>query len=507
MADTIDQLRAALSNAGQKVKTVHKSGVFIHIIFWFTLIFHLIPFDVNSEVTGMRFGIYVFLALFVWLFHFKKAIIWVAAALEIFFPYLLLKANSFVPGLGMEIVMLMWLTMPAFAVVLSYLTGGKFFAVWLDVWVILLVFMIFKNTVGYVLFPSVVGQLNFAEAAENVFDEVINSVAFVWEKIAKGFKQVPLVIKRQVDYVTGGYYTGMVEDQQGEPVGLYIDRIRLANDRYFEGQPVFLWVDIKGKSFKDRIKVETGCYSNQGQEGVTNPVSFDVVIEGFESVSCMFPDSGDDALTPGRHNIEFNAAFNFETWSYVTYTFVSQQTLLNFLSQDKNINKDLNIDKALRPIYTPGPVSIGMSSDVPQPVGVSDVRGLKSSFGVTLNNLWTDGEILDVSKFIVLIPSVFTLEGCDAERKMYDDEFLENECVENPDDCPDFDLMDAYSFVNFGAPSTYKSITCRLEADSVEDVIPIGQHKAQHTFVVIAKYDYRLTKSKSVEVIALNEIN
>ncbi len=340
-------------------------------------------------------------------------------------------------------------------------------------------------------FPQLAAEQNLAQASGQAWEDLKSAFNNLIDVFKSGMESLVGAGQRSINYATGGYYTSVVEQQQGEDIGLAIDDFRAVSDVFFQGQEVFLWADITGKTFKEKISVSTHCFTEE-KEGSTSPSTFEIFAEGGESVRCTFQN-----LSEGSHTVNFQAGFPFSTWGYVTYTFVEQQTKYNILSQDKNINRELDIPSTVKPTYTPGPVRLEMAADIPQPVGIDTSNGLNAPFGARLTNKWTEGRIDEVSHFIVLTPPEFRLFDCDAQKEeLLEDPYCEvdrDRCAEN---------MNAYRFsVNPGRQ--LQQIGCRVGLSGGTDpseVIPPGQQKMQKTFVVRAEYDYILEERETVEV-------
>ncbi len=472
--------------------------------FLLTLTFHYFDafafqFSLNRPVLLTRFAFYLTVSM---LLHFKTkdSFFFYVGGLEVVMPLVLLAVDNFAAFLA-PYAFFLWVITPAFALYISYMTKKRLYSLWLFALLVLAIITLISRIVSP-FFPNVSGQLDVAKNLGEALRNIKESFKGFWKALTGGFligvKKFPLVLEKTINYATGGYYASLIEDQQGEPVGVYINSFQPMSEVFFEDEPVYLWAEIKGKSFKKPVSVSTSCYTSEGVEGETNPKTFEIFDLSYETVQCRF-----DKLLPGRHVVNLAVGFNFETWAYVTYTFVNQETRKNLLMQGKDINQELKVDPALRPVQTPGPVGVGMSSNVPQPVGLSFEKGLNVPFGVTLENVWTDGSITRVKEFVVVIPSLFSLEDCtlkpDGGGPLAGADPL---CQEDPDRCDQ--NLKTYSFKRgVGNPRTFKTFLCRLRLDkgvNPEEVIPLGQQKAQYTFVVIARYDYALSTSRVVEV-------
>lgn len=311
--------------------------------------------------------------------------------------------------------------------------------------------------------------------AGEFFDYIADSTRTSWNKFSRNIGLIPeMLINR-----TGiNYYTGMIDDNENEPVGLYIDNVRPADKYTYEGYPALVWADIRGKSFTGEIHVEPICYIEKKSPGIADPSYFKFYGLEHDTLSCTFED-----LEKGSYYAKVGASFNFETWAYVTYTFVDLNTKRGLELQGKNINYELDIDPYPQAVYTNGPAMLGMASQVDQPIGIDiEYNTREPVLGVTLDNEWTEGEIARVDEFVIMVPDDFELIKCDR----------------GPPDVsrgvePGYD---SYSFrrEQLGDPRvSFQSVTCRVHIkDPVEFLA--GSQKVQRTFVSRVKYYYNIQK-------------
>ena len=311
--------------------------------------------------------------------------------------------------------------------------------------------------------------------AGEFFDYIVDASRTSWNKFLRNIGLIPDILINRTGI---NYYTGMVDDNEKEPVGLYIDNVRPADKYTYVGYPVLIWADIRGKSFTGEIRAEPICYIEKKSSGIVDPPSFTFYGLEHYTLSCNFND-----LEKGSYYAKVGASFNFETWAYVTYTFVDLNTKRGLEIQGKNVNYELDVDPFPRAVYTNGPAMLGMASQVDQPVGVDIEHNTREPvLGVTLDNDWTEGEITQVDEFIIMVPDDFDLVKCDRG---------------SPDVSRGVEPgYDSYSFrrEQLGDPRvSFQSVTCRLHIkDPVEFLA--GSQKVQRTFVSRAKYYYTIKK-------------
>lgn len=240
---------------------------------------------------------------------------------------------------------------------------------YINFWILFLLF-IFIFGVGFNLRPGAVGDIGGRHELVQVgvvFEYLWEKTAEIGTKFWDSIKIIPWA-KDVMNQSGIGYYTGMIENNEEEKVGLYVDNVRLRDKYTYVGEPAVVWADVRGKSFGDEIIASPICYLDKAGIGVTttwDPERFSILGEEFNTMACTF-----DGLEVGSYLANIGAWFNFETWAYVTYTFVDIETRRAYDLQGKNINTELDIPRLSRAVYTNGPVMLGMASMVDQPVAI-----------------------------------------------------------------------------------------------------------------------------------------
>ena len=285
-----------------------------------------------------------------------------------------------------------------------------------------------------------------------------------------------------------GWYTSQIEGNEKAHIGLYLDNVRLMSRYNYVGAPVVIWADISGQSFVDDIVVTPSCFIDKVGPGERDRNVLYIRGLQYDSFSCTFYD-----LPKGSYYARVGANFNFETWAYVTYTFVDNEFMSALARQGKNINYELDIDPYLKAVCTNGPVVLGMASpNLQMPIGIDTRYNLfEPIIGFSLTDRpagsWSEGKIADVEEIILMVPNVFKLVDCDVWR---------------PDkERPPFKTEDDIDYYRFAKEDLmdprleFNSVTCRLHIkDDKIDTFLAGAEKVQKTFVAQAKYTYNLEK-------------
>jgi hypothetical protein len=288
------------------------------------------------------------------------------------------------------------------------------------------------------------------------------------------------------------YYTGVLEGNTDQPVGLYITNVRPADRYFFENSPVIIWADVRGKSFKNEIHAYPHCYidtvgTKKGGDGETSPSVMNILGEEHDSLQCTFSN-----LSKGSYTVKLDTSFNFQTWAYVTYTFTDLEFKRAIEVQGKSINSELDILAYPLALYTDGPMMLGMGSTVDQPVAINTKSNDRDAvLGVTLDDRWSEGHLDTVNNITLQIPDDFDLINCD---RWYPD--TKRDPIESKDG------YDYYRFTREELKDPrvqFKSVTCRVHIKDAQKFLS-GQQKVQRTFVAQADYIYLLEKTTSVTV-------
>jgi hypothetical protein len=340
-----------------------------------------------------------------------------------------------------------------------------------------------------------------------------------------------------------GYYEGEVEQNKKGDVGVYIKEL---NSKIYEPYNTETEINvlalIRGKTFKNSTIISTYCVlrnvTGKNQilaRGVTNPSIIPIDIPDyyfFEDVTCTFP-----KMPKGSYVVDFYAKFDFETWAYAKYTFISKNLLISYYANQKDVNTELKIDKKATTIFTNGPVMIGMSSEnfdmpIPVPDNWPDTETdlvLPGIFGVTVGSrqeLATEGQIVRINRMEMLIPKGTTLINCIGNQSAMPDtpiaaegpeagkywtyvvtnfeankEIIANLMPGGTIDVPITDDQLVLNPVTIQGNLSFNSITCRLKVTENKPFNILGNEpKSVKSFVVMANYTYKLKKSVPIVV-------
>ena len=477
----------------------------------------------NSGITGFRFGMYVFLMLYAWFALYGGAS---QGGLNTLGKPAAISGISFLLPLVVSIILKV-ITVAGMAKTISALL------VFIPLWPVIVAFgmappesryfmawrIIFIGTWVLAALPTIynsaAADLNLGESKIAVF-EAIKFVGGLIKNTVLGIfsalRSLPGVVtggvQKQIQYATGDYYTGMVDDNQNEPIGVYLENIQPASSKFFEEDSIVLWGVLRARTLnpdKD-VKITTSCYAEKDSEKIkgdadpTGPgdeLEISVAVMEEKDLTCEFAPG---KLKEGTWLTYFSSTFNFDTHSYLKAYFMDQDRLRATRRQDKDPLDVYGIaDKNPVAVFTNGPVFVGIQTTQPL-TGPKAGEKNEMRIGVTLENRW-QGKIKEIKDLIIKIPPSMSLSFCDYNIKS-------EPC--NGAECEDgkysvvYRIQEGSEGGKRGKQSlknieSFQSISCRVNVENVDAAlgdVPL----VTHYFKVSADYLYELKGETSVTV-------
>lgn len=296
------------------------------------------------------------------------------------------------------------------------------------------------------------------------------------------------------------YYQGRVEQNARGDLGIEITELRPLDPEFANDAEVIVYGTVYAKSFiedRESVQIIPTCLIERdvAPEAAVNPIVLDVVFGTAGIFDCTFP-----PMPRGSYQVIAKATFPFQTWGYITYTFVDDERVRNLARQGLDVREELDILPEAEAIFTSGPVKIGMGG-TPQPIRVDPENPPHyvpdgTRLGITLDQSWGGGILQRVDRIELKVPEPFEIHDCDR-------------CKNNPDACssePD-PIEPAYTNyvfrnIEFGPFMTFMGVTCELGitgSDAARRLVSEAD-KVQRSFVGTAYYEYTVDKTAMVRV-------
>ncbi len=331
------------------------------------------------------------------------------------------------------------------------------------------------------------------------------------------------------------YYVGQVEENENEPIGVYLEELTPAKKEFYDDEPVTVFGLMKAKTLDDAITIVPGCFAGKGTEivyGTVYPKAIEVVDMQQEELDCSI---ARNKLKVGTHKVSYTADFNFETVGYLKRYFTDRERMNNALRDGVDLLDFYQIeDKDPVARYTNGPVRMGIGPEAAL-IGVDSTSEIKPRIGVTLDakTSW-NGVIKQVNQVVLLIPNSmkidlstcsdmnfkeYTKDMCIESNKKYqtqayreckeggattDSEMqacLSSECDAELTEHNGYYIDTTRNAKNYQNIKDFISFTCRL--DIIDQAALLGNTPiSTKYFFVKARYTYQVTKDTSVRIIA-----
>ncbi|MFH1649813.1 MAG: N-acetylmuramidase domain-containing protein [Candidatus Woesearchaeota archaeon] len=501
------------------------SSVFtINVFFFFAFAIYLIDVLVlqlnrspgDPIVMGM-YGLLVLLGIFTYGLH-PKAFVWLmglAAWSAFLLPWLLqfVKGTPLVHSVLEASVLLfpvwlifIWRTAPPDTFAFKWSGIISKLAI-----IAIFIFILVVAMRSYGESPALHPDFQFKRAFQLIWDPVWDG----FKMIFGGLWKIPTAIKDFVQHtISSAYYVGQVEENTDAPLGVYIDRFRALDKELYPDMDIYLLAEVSAASLKGNVSIATSCYAQSTSDisklkenapkavAAVTPKLIFVEQKTIEAVECKF---GKNWLKPGSYTATFEAEFNFETWAYAEYSFMDYALYRSYTAQNKDINTEYGIPEQVTAIYTNGPVMIGTQQIyLPARIDTTAPEDWSMPFGVTVENQWRDGEVKQVTEYIIQLPKELEFQGaCNRGTP-----------VNNTNNTAKKDIIEGYTPYSVKVPvdinSKWDTLQCRLKLaggsnpekmkDSMQSLLG-GNPIARRTIAVQVKYDYILKNEIALNVL------
>lgn len=245
------------------------------------------------------------------------------------------------------------------------------------------------------------------------------------------------IVEKNLDYATGGLlsqYRGNVEKNQFEPLGVFFDRIKPAQPRFYTDEPVTVWATIKSRTLSDPVFVNFTCFrvgkdskrieanikdSNiDVRDTVIPDKPFTVYTLEEKDTECTF---NKNKLPAGGNTFILSASYTFLTSAYQKFYLMDDERYRAMYRENLDPLKEFGItDRAPLAVATNGPVEIG--TGISPLIPVSAKMSVDPALYITLTNRekindkqgkpygeWT-GKIKQINELALVLPKGITID-------------------------------------------------------------------------------------------------
>lgn len=352
------------------------------------------------------------------------------------------------------------------------------------------------------------------EAVGLVWGNMKNYTISLFTKGQKGTQKV-------IQAAAGPYYTGVVDDNEKKPLGVYIENIKAPYPYFYYDDEVSLVADVNVNSLGEAVKVAMNC-SSKDKLGEISPdydpdssTNFDIAESESIPVECTFAPG---AFDEGVYTATFAADYNFITFAYIQKYFLDEGT-----RGEVQATLLKGYETNLVSHSTNGPVKITMTrSEDTSVINVKANTDTRYIFGFDIQNnlISQSGRIKQLNDVFILIPNGMEIRKEDEEYECTQRviEATVEDCLsycENNNKCEELCTIAFENHVAYKIdPTIFESeqrlrniessvtVNCDVNIPLTSRTEIIGEKPPNILeFRVITRYEYSaLAESKGVEV-------
>ncbi len=247
-------------------------------------------------------------------------------------------------------------------------------------------------------------------------------------------ERISTSIEKRLELATGGLYKSQVEKNQFEPLGVFFDRVKAAQPRFYRDEEVTIWGTIRSKTLSDPVTVKFNCFREQDDKRVDADINnadetkkdivdpkepFTIYTLEETDVQCIF---NKNKMKTGINKVALSAEYNFETSAYQKVYFMDKERYRAMVRESLEPLKEFGItDRAPATIYTNGPVELAV--DLQHFTQVGSDKNTAQNLGILLKNRdkitdklgkpigqW-QGKIKNINELVIVVPKGVTIDG------------------------------------------------------------------------------------------------
>ncbi|MBI2545551.1 transglycosylase SLT domain-containing protein [Candidatus Woesearchaeota archaeon] len=494
----------------------------VNVLLFVTIVVHLIDVITGYQAFAVRFFLYFVLTIYAWLVVFNRG----AATLDFgaaklplalsLWMFLIPYAASF-PWLniitGTETFIFLVTFIPAWPLFLM-LTGGT-----RTTKIALILYITAWLVIGFPTIMTTLGNdLGLAKAIIPV--DTFKTIYQGYDRFTKGLGVIgknlwdlPVNIFRGVIRAASGeyydYYTGSVDKNVQEPLGVYIEKVKAADPKYYENDVVVIYGLLKARTLDTTIpiKISYSCYEEDGENKklFTARPGTTFNVESFDTIDL---ECNAHNLPVGGHTIKLAAEFeDFPTYGYAKVYFMDRERLRSLEKEGIDPFKFGGItDKNPEAKYTNGPVMLGMGT-AGEITGISNAQTVPPRVGITIDNRWK-GEVIEIKELFIQVPEQVTIPAKDSCGPRYEvTEVPNKEFSPETENDPNYKLTYKLKRISPGGKEEAKTphtIFCNLRITDVKDFLGSTPVAIKY-FRAKVNYRYKITDHASVTITKLSK--
>ena len=351
-----------------------------------------------------------------------------------------------------------------------------------------------------------VSSSKVTSAGRNAWEATKTVARDAIQKITEAPKQLQLEKEKALEYATGGYYQGQVEEKAEEELGVFIENIKSPQTSFFDDESGIVWATLRARTLSDEtpMKVSLKCTigekdTDKFKEGEIIPSAYSSIdVSGYEQydIGCEISKEKIKLLGPGVHPVQFTAVFNFPTQAYLKTYFMDNNVKRSLQRENIDVFRHYGITDTY-PIarFTNGPIKIGAETTNNLPIGITKSKDSRviPRLGITIENQW-NGKIKKIKSVNIMTPEGIKLSNCpviqpplpeDKDGVKYNDYSLNLNDGSLQEHTEDIDK--------------YFSINCIM--DEIDYSLVLGTDSVATRYILIdVNYDYVLDKSFNIEI-------
>ncbi len=288
---------------------------------------------------------------------------------------------------------------------------------------LLLLIVGFSGGYTYAYGPPVPGD----SPAGEVFVVTGESVGKIVSSIAKTPSNIETAFKRQMAIATGDYAASQIDADARKELGVYLERLKAAEERFFTNAPASFYTTLKAQALDKPINIVAVCKYQFGSDPPSDarilsrcktPRESETIcridVEGAESYDVDCDTKDIIALRAGTSTMTLTAEFDFTTRSYLPVYMIERGKLRDMKRRNLDPLQAFDVKSPVA-TTTKGPIRVGIAVGE-QPVAIEMAQDTPGpTIALTVDNAW-DGEVKQIKKLLLFVPKGLEIKEISGAR-------------------------------------------------------------------------------------------